>query len=211
VVDPADVDAFRTGTGAPNAPPAIGPVIISEMLAAPPKGRSAWIELRNLTDRPIDLGGDPASGTGPWALTGDVRFVFPAGARLSANGYAVVAAVDPFDHAAAPTVPDGVPLFGPWAGRIAADSGEVVLGRPRAGRSADPLLGPWVRVDGVAWRSALPWQIPLFPSGASLERRFPAGWGNDPRSWFALRTGGSPGIAASELSVRFIPWAQVRR
>jgi hypothetical protein len=211
VVGPVDVDAFRAGTGAPNAPPAIGPVIISEMLAAPPKGRSAWIELRNLTDRPIDLGGDPASGTGPWSLIGDVRFVFPAGAQLSANGYAVVVAVDPFDHAAAPSVPDGVPLFGPWAGRLAAASGTVALGRPRVGRTADPVLGPWVRVDGVEWRSAPPWQIPLFPTGASLERRFPAGWGNDPRSWFALRTGGSPGIAASVLSVRFIPWAQVRR
>lgn len=211
VVDPVDVDAFRAGTGAPNEPPAIGPVILNEILAVPARGRSAWIELHNLSDHPIDLGGDPATRTGPWSLTGDVQFTFPAGARLGPNEYAVISAVDPFDHAAAPSVPEGVPLFGPWAGRLAADSGSVVLGRPRAGRTADPLLGPWVRVDGVEWSAALPWRIPLFGTGASLERRVPAGWGNDPRSWFALRSGGSPGAGASELRVRFIPWAQVRR
>lgn len=210
VAAPADVAAFRAGQGAPNAPPRIGPVVIGELLTVPPRGRAAWLELRNLTAAPIALGGD-AAGTGPWALLGDVGFTFPPGARLDPNGYAVVTAADPLDRGAAPTVPDDVPLFGPWTGRLAAGAGEVWLGRPRTGRIADPVAGPWIRVDGVAFGQAPPWRIPLLLAGASLERRAPPAWGNDPTAWRAVRIGGSPGGPPAALSLRFVPLALVPR
>ncbi|MEO8083603.1 MAG: CotH kinase family protein [Ardenticatenales bacterium] len=208
---PVDLEAFRAGQGAPNAPPIIGPAVVSEVLAVPPRGRTAWVELRNLSDRAIPLGGDPASNTGPWALDGDVRFTFPAGAELPARGFALVLAADPTDRAAAPTVPPDVVLYGPWTGRISAAKGVLALVRPRAGQTADAAAGPWVRVDGVRWDQEAPWAIPTMLIGASLERREPVGWGNDPLSWAALRIGGTPGVAATSIFSRFIPWAQVRR
>lgn len=211
VASPTDVEHFRTGRGAPNAPPRIGPVVLAEIMTAPAQGRAAWLELRNLTAAPIDLGGDAGSGTGPWAVAGDIGFTFPPGAQLPGLGYAVVTAADPLDRGAAPAVPDGVPLFGPWTGRLAAGAGDVVLMRPRQGRVADPVAGPWVRVDGVSFAQAPPWQIPLVPLGASLERRDPPAWGNDPRAWHAIRIGGSPGGPSAALVTRFVPLALVPR
>src|SRR5207244_1206170 len=61
VDDPSSVEQFRQGTGAPNAYPRVGPIIISEIMYHPPdlnaadNSRDEFIELRNITTVPVTL------------------------------------------------------------------------------------------------------------------------------------------------------------
>ncbi|MFN8422683.1 MAG: hypothetical protein U0470_04560 [Anaerolineae bacterium] len=201
---------FRAGQGAPNAPPALGPAVISEVLAVPPRGRAAWIELRNLTDAALPIGGDPASGTGPWAGSRAMPASFRPAPCCRRARFAVVLAEDPADHAAAPAVPPDVPLFGPWTGVVSAAGGRLALVRPRAGQSAG-VAGPWVRVDGVRWDQAPPWAIPTMLIGASLERRGPSGGATTRCRGRRCASAARPASRRRRSSRAFVPWAQVRR
>jgi len=59
--DPATVPEFRTGAGASNAYPQVGPVVISEIMFEPPRlgtndnVRDEYIELYNSSSVPVPL------------------------------------------------------------------------------------------------------------------------------------------------------------
>ena len=63
----------------------IGEVVINELLANPASGMPDWIELHNVTDKAIDLGG--------WFLSDDgealMKYEMPVGTLITAGGYVV--------------------------------------------------------------------------------------------------------------------------
>lgn len=207
VAAPETVEAFRAGRGAPNAPPLVGPIVISEIHARPRAGGPGFVELYNASAEPVALGADPDARTGPWALIEGVELAFPAGALLPAGGLAVAGGLDPSALREALALPEGVAAYGPWSGRLAPDGERVALARPRAGETATLQDGPWVVVDAASYALEAPWRALGMRLGASLERVDPKAFGGDPLSWIALRPGGTPGWLPGAVRQILLPFA----
>jgi hypothetical protein len=103
---PATLAQFRTGTGASNAYPLVGPVVINEIMYHPPDyGTNApdveeFIELLNLTGVDVPLF-DPAHPTNVWRLANAITLDFPANTTIPAHGTLVVVPFNPATDAAA--------------------------------------------------------------------------------------------------------------
>jgi len=206
VSGPQTVEDFRTGRGAPNAPPRVGPVVIAEIHPRPAAGEPQFVELVNTSSDPVLLGGDADARTGPWSLSEGVSFAFPPGAVLPPGGYAVVGGLAPAALAAGLGLPEGVQAFGPWLGRLSADGERLALARPRVGQTASLEDGPWVVVDAVRYALDPPWRAATVRAGASLERLDLGEFAGDPLNWIALHQGGTPGRAAAPLYRVFVPF-----
>ncbi|HMO65522.1 MAG TPA: lamin tail domain-containing protein, partial [Verrucomicrobiota bacterium] len=188
--------------GAPNAAARVGPVIFNEihyqpmtLLASGPTEQPAeeFLELHNLSAAPVPLF-DPAAPTNTWRVSAGVDFTFPPGVTLPAGGFAVLVRFNPADAAQAAVfranfgVPDGVPLFGPFSGRLANEGEELRLERPDTPQGPgrpDAGFVPYVPVDRVHYAPAAPWPAGAAGTGASLQRRQPGLYGNDPAHWLA--------------------------
>ncbi|MHC1763520.1 MAG: lamin tail domain-containing protein [Verrucomicrobiia bacterium] len=209
---PATLEEFRQGRGASNAPPWVGPVVISEVMYHPPdlgtedNRRDEFIELFNRTGAPVALF-DAASPGNTWRIRGAVDFEFPAGVTLSAQGTAVVVGFDPeTDHTARAgfeAVYGPVePLFGPFQGKLDNDGDDVRLVYPGALEDGeDPDVGsvPSILADRVHYFTAAPWPISPDGNGPSLARVDPGAHGNDAANWTGAQP--SPGRVSGSAPV----------
>jgi hypothetical protein len=175
--------------GAVNSGPRVGSVVINEIRYWPKLGDEEFIELRNLTGSAIKLY-DPNHPTNLWRISG-IDFTFPAGAEIPANGYVVIASVDPSLFRAHNAVPAGVPIFGPYNGALQDDGELLELKRP----DAPDLEGvSYIVVDAVRYNDRAPWPLAAAGIGPSLERANSAAYGNDPVNWRASNGPASPGL-----------------
>jgi len=191
--------------GSSNAPPRIGPVVISEFMFYPPElmlqgvrvdnGRDEFVELYNLTDQPVPLY-DPNQPLNTWRLQDAVEFSFPTNAVLPPHSFALVVGFDPEADQTALNAfraryntPPEVPLFGPFRPRLDNRSGRLELRRPGL---PNPITGaaPMVLVDRVDYGLTPPWTA-AGGTGASIQKRALAEYGNDPAHWMAA--GPTPG------------------
>ncbi len=97
--------------GAPNAGPLVGPVVISQIMLAPPDGVE-WLELTNLTDQPVPLY-DPEHLERTWWL-GGIFFHLPAGITLPPHGRLRIVGSTPATACMSGHVPAGVYASGPF-------------------------------------------------------------------------------------------------
>jgi hypothetical protein len=188
--------------GAVNNAPLVGPVIINEIMYHPPDGiggATEFIELRNITNAPIDLF-DPARPTNCWRLSDGIDFTFPQGTTLAANGYLLVVDFDPVANPitlnafrAYYGVSPSIPVFGPYTGKLDNGGETIDLFKP------DLPLGtfvPYVRVDKVSYHDSAPWPESADGTGFSLQRRSSTTYGNDAANWLAASpTAGSANAA----------------
>lgn len=199
--DPDNVAQFRAGTGRTNAYPLVGPVVITEIMFEPPLlstndnlAALEYIELHNLAETTVPLY-DVAHPTNTWRLRTAVEFTFPTGVVMAAKSHLLVVAFDPIQDAAAKAaflarygLSPSTPLFGPWQGKLDNASETVELLRPDNPQGPGPDEGyvPYLLVEAVNYRSSAPWPDGANGSGASLQRFWPARYGNDPLNWRAL-------------------------
>jgi hypothetical protein len=201
VDNPATLGQFRTGTGLPNAYPKVGPMVINELMYHPVdvSGSSLienpdeeFVELFNLSTTNVTLF-DPLFPANTWRLSGGIDFTFPGGITVSPNGYVVVVHFDPVANPqtlAAFRLRFGLstntPIFGPFNGRLSNEGDTVELSRPDAPSGA-PYAGfvPLILVDRVSYLPTAPWRTAADGGGASLQRRQPQAFGNDPFNWKA--------------------------
>ncbi|MBN1671469.1 MAG: lamin tail domain-containing protein [Kiritimatiellae bacterium] len=198
----ADFVAQSTPTtfGGANAYPAVGPVVINELLYHPAAAAGyEFIELYNLSDSSVPLY-DTANPANRWKLSAAVGFEFPAGASIGAREYALVVPTNEAAFRAQyPGVPAGVQIFGPYAGRLSNGGESVKLWRPDA---PDPEGVPWILVDRVKYADDSLWPENADGDGPSLERQDPAAYGNDSANWASsLAAGGTPGALNSGVLV----------
>lgn len=183
VANPVDRPAFRLGTGLVNAPPIVGPVLISEISYHPGAGGVEFIEIGNAGPAAVSLDG--------WRLEG-AAFTFPAGTTLAAGAVLVVA--DTLDAAAFRSVHSiaaAVQIF-PHVFDL-GDAGESLeLLRPN-----ESPLRPMIRVERVRFNDQAPWPTAAAGTGATLERLSCTAYANDPASWLA---GSSPGTWGCTVS-----------
>jgi len=203
--DPGSVEEFRTGLGAANAYPRVGPVVISEVMYHPPdlgtndNGRDEFIELRNISTAPVSLF-DPNHPTNTWRLRDAVDFNFPPDLILEAGDMLLVVGFDPANNLAALAafraaynLAASVPIVGPWSGKLANDTDDIELRRPDA-----PALdgdAPYYLVERVRYTDIAPWPAQADGTGFSLQRLADDEFANDPANWIAEAP--TPGPVAS--------------
>lgn len=203
VSSPSSVPQFRTGGGAANSYPLVGPIVVSEIMYLPitTVGTNAvevaeeeYVELQNLSASPVPLF-DPAHATNTWRLGDGIEFAFPDGITLSSQGFLLVVNFDPSTNAAMVSafrtkygVPGHVLLYGPFRGRLANEGESVALLKPDPPQTTAPDTGlvPYVLVERIAYSPSSPWPSEAKGTGKSLQRVNGGEYGNEPLNWSAL-------------------------
>jgi hypothetical protein len=198
VDNPTTLLQFRTGTGLSNAAPIIGPIVISEFHYSPPglpdvADLDEFVELHNPTAGPVSLF-DPDFPTNTWRLRDGITFDIPANTTIAAGGFLLVVNFDPI---ADPTtlasfrqrfaVPAGVPIVGPYQGKLSNSGENVRLSRPDHPETSGPNTGlvPYEQVEAIDYSAIAPWPTGAAGTGSSLHRTQLLGYGNEPTNWFA--------------------------
>ena len=188
-------ELVTTSSDASNAPPRVGPVVISEIMYAPAVGRSAYIEIMNIDDASVPLY-DVAIPTNTWGFAGVGDYAFPTGTVLTASETAILCATNPADFRAQYSLDPSISIFGPWSGSLASSGEKLKLLSP-----GDPEFDgtvPMYRADHVTYRTNGAWEV-ANQGGISLERRPTDSYGNDPASWRASPAGGTPGFVVGDV------------
>ncbi len=212
---PESVEAFRGGSGAPNAPPLLGPVVINEIMYHPAGRSEEFVELMSLADEPVSLHESGAPETA-WRFSDGIDFEFPPGAEIPPGGLALVVPIEPELYRALRALPAGLPIFGPYDGKL-DNAGEILeLARPfwrGEEEGVDPASDAevYVSVDRIDYGDDAPWPEPADGDGPSLERRDPLRFGDDPEAWQAISAGGSPGRANTLPRYLWLPLLSNRR
>jgi hypothetical protein len=183
---PPDLAAFRTGDGAANSAPRIGPVVISEIHYHPLNTGSEFLELHNRSAAPVSIAG--------WDIDGIAGFEFPAGTTLPAGGFTLI--VDSASTTAAAfrserNIAAEVPVFATTM--TLEDSGEAL----RLEKPNPVSLQPDILLERVRYNDKAPWTGEADGAGPSLERIPPGRFGNEPLHWKAVTLHGTPGLLGS--------------
>ena len=199
--------------GTNNAPPRVGPVVISEIMFHPPdlspragagpvffdtdNTRDEFIELQNLAPTNLSLSG--------WRLRAAVDFDFPSHATLLAGARLLLVGFDPNSDPdavagfrAAYRLAPGVSLLGPWSGKLDNSAEEIELRQPvlYGTNLSHPI------VETIHYHDAAPWPG-ADGDGTSLQRRVLTAYANDPANWTAAvpSPGGLSAVAAAPTLV----------
>ena len=194
---PTSLAQFRTGVGALNGAPIVGPVVISEIMYNPPGGTNGsdeFIELKNNTASTVPLY-DPAYPTNRWKISGGIDFTFPANVSIGASAHLIVVDFNPTNTAtlnafrARYGISNSVPVYGPFTGSLDNDGDVVKLSRsdtPQQSPAPDAGFVPYVIVDRVSYTDAAPWPTGNVDGGGhTLQRISPTLYGNEPLNWIA--------------------------
>ncbi len=200
VVDFTALD-FAT-PGMPNAPPRVGPVVMSEIMYHPVIGGYEFVELYNLSATDISLC-DPDHPSNTWRFTGAINFSLPEDAVIPAGGYALVTSAEPSVFRHIYGVPAQVSIYGPYTMALNNDGESVKLRKP-----GDPSTNgtiPYILVDRVKYDDDYPWPSAANGLGPSLVKIDLAAYGNDPSSWtVSTCADGSPGEADAFVPRRWL-------
>ena len=203
--------------GTSNTGPRPSPVVITE-IHFQPQGVNGidtvadeFVEIRNATLADVALF-DPKFATNRWRLRGGVDFDFPAGQTLASGAFALVVGFDPaLDPVAVArfrnqfAVPQEVPLYGPWRGKLNNDGESLRVLAPD-----EPVPAPasnagevaYVAMESVEYRPGTPWPTGAAATGKSLQRVSSRRFGNDPQEWrVAEPTAGRINSASDTLVV----------
>jgi hypothetical protein len=200
VDNPSTVAQFRLGTGAPNAYPLVGPVVINEIMFNPPSldgiednVQDEYIELMNLTPYPVPLY-DPAAPTNTWIIKGGVDYTFPENVTLDAAGFLLLVNFDPAsdfgtlaEFRSRYHLSNNIPLFGPYSGHLANSGENIALYKPDPPQlppHPDAGFVPYVLVEEINYLAAAPWPSGAAGTGSSLQRQTASNFADDPINWF---------------------------
>jgi len=195
------ITVFRTGQGAANPYPKVGPVVISEIMYHPPdlvtptatndNVVEEFVELRNISAGAVPLY-DPAYPTNGWKLRDGVEFTFNASHSLPPGGNLLVVSFDPTSDLAAlgqfrAKYGSNLFLVGPYRSKLDNGGESLELVRPDTPQLIGPDAGlvPYLLVDKVVYGDAGPWPTNADGRGMSLQRVSASGYGNDPTNWIA--------------------------
>ena len=145
-------------------------------------GALEFLELRNLESTRVDISG--------WSIPA-VDYTFPPGSEAPADGFLIVARDPDAFTSAHRNLPVGMPVFGPFEGRL-ADGGEEVRLRDN-GMYRNQLYYPET-IDVLTYRDESPWPTEADGEGRSIELRDLAMDNDYAESWQpSFVDGGSPG------------------
>ncbi|MGI9244017.1 MAG: lamin tail domain-containing protein [Verrucomicrobiales bacterium] len=182
--------------GLVNAPPSVGPVVITEIMYNPGAlgDDDEFIEVRNISGAAVPLY-DPLKPLNNWRVEG-VNYILPGAQPLLAAGeIALIVPTAPETFRAKHGVPLGIQIFGPFDGSLNNGGEEVALQRPENLDDEDLNKTSYINVDVVLYDNSDPWPADAAGLGRSLVRVDSSAYGDDPINWEAsLELGGSPGV-----------------
>lgn len=202
---PSQITTFRTGQGATNPYPKVGPLVISEIMYHPPDISTndnlvdEFVEIYNPTPATVPLY-DPAAPTNRWRLRDGVDFNFPPGRSIPPGSYLLVVSFDPTNNPSAlasfraryPASTNSA-LVGPYSGKLDNGGEGLKLQKPDAPQPNGSV--PYILVDYVVYSDRGAWPTNADGAGPSLQRRHALGFGNDPTNWLAASA--TPGPASA--------------
>ena len=198
---PESVAAFREGGGAANADPMVGPIVISEIMYEEQSGVAGlgqvqleFVELHNISAQAVPLF-NPLESQNTWRLRGGVQLDFPANTTVQPGGFLLLTGFNPDAETAIESrfrehygVPSGVPIVGPFLGRLANDGETVRLLRPDNMQGLDHEDAgyvPYLRVEAISYDNREPWPSDVDGTGLSLQRKAVNKFGDEPENWLA--------------------------
>jgi hypothetical protein len=183
--------------GSANADPAVGPVVITEILYHAGSSTDVeYVELQNISDANVTLY-DFARRL-PWRFTGgpeepSLELLLPQDPPITMPSRSHLLLVkDRALFTSRFTVPASVPVL-EWGRGSLSDAGATIeLSRPG---DPDNDVGTWISVDDVTYSDGShyadfpagvdPWPAPADGQGLALVRLRLDGWGDDPLNWQA--------------------------
>ena len=200
---PDQIALFRTGPGAANPYPSVGPLVFTEIMYRPSlvgtneDTHNQYLELHNISGAPLPLFHSQFT-TNTWRVDGGLRFEFPAGSTVPAGGYLTLVGFDPATNQTTTAQfrsKYGVTgaILGPWANKLSLTSDDLEIRAPDNPQTIGPDVGlvPYVTVERVVFSSSAPWPAQANATGLALHRLAAAAYGNDPANWAAAMP--SPG------------------
>ena len=198
---PESVFAFRKGRGEVNTGPQVGPIVISEIMyegqqnvADLGQAQLEYVELHNISDYAAPLF-NPIEPQNTWRLRGGVKLDFPANTTLQPGGFLLIGGFDPAAEPAVAerfrehyNVPIGVPIIGPFDGRLANGGESVRLFQPDNTQGLgheDAGFVPYLPVETVSYNNREPWPSDADGTGLSLQRKEAGKFGDEPDNWLA--------------------------
>jgi len=166
--NPSTVEEFRTGEGAFNSTPKVGPVVINEIMYHPYQDDETsyeYIELLNVSDVTWDISG--------WMIDG-VNYTNPPGTFIAPGEFLVVCA----DHVAISSAYGIANVVGDWPGALQNGGERIVL-----------MTDEGAVIDSVRYNDKEPWPVGADGYGASLERLRSAEDGDTYMNWGASSMG----------------------
>ncbi len=183
-------------SGATNAYPLIGDVVITEIMYHPEQADAfEYIELCNRTSADVALyHADYPTNT--WKLDGAVAYSFPEGTVLAAGETLLITETNAAAFRSWYGVADSVTVLGPYAGQLNNGGEALELARP-GDPEADTGEVPYILVERVEYDDDSPWPTAADGLGSSLERASVALYPNDSASWVA-NASPSPGAISGD-------------
>jgi hypothetical protein len=211
---PTTVTQFRSGAGATNSYPLVGPLVISEIFYEPPavvlngvtndNAMDEFVELTSVTNGVLNLF-DPVYPMNNWRLSGGISFDFPSNTTVAPNGSLLVVNFDPKTNLtqlaafrAKYGVSETVALFGPYAGKLNNASDNLQLEKPdpvQLPPHPDAGFVPYILAEKVKYETTNGWPANASGTGFSIQRLNLQGYSNDQTNWFGARpTPGGAGL-----------------
>jgi len=186
--------------GAPNNPPSVGPVVISEINYSPSGAGVEFVELTNISGATVALFDTSAGGdtNNTWSFDG-IDFSFPTPSPTIAADETIVILPQGTDVSAFKAtfgVPAEVMVYGGaqgFQGGLRDGGEELVLLRPdNPDMVGGDIIVPQIAVDVVNFQDSDFW--PAAGNGVTLEKVNLQGFSDDPANWTASTdTNGTPG------------------
>jgi hypothetical protein len=200
----AFLDVFRTGTGASNAYPLVGPLVISRIQYHPLDGQDEFIELQNIASISVPLF-DPAYPTNTWRVRNAVEFDLPRDVVVSPGERILLVPTAPADFRAKNSIAASVQVFGPWTNSL-NNAGETIAlfqpDTPQQPPRPDAGLVPYILIDEITYLPSAPWPLAADGFGPALKRKDPTLFGNDATNWEAEATAPTaPVVSVNESGV----------
>ena len=158
------------------------------------------MELHNLSDETVLLY-DADHPANTWEIGGGVEFRFPPGSAMPPSSYLLVVSFSPSaDPDALATfqaqygLSNNVAIYGPFAGRLNNSDDRVDLHQPGA-PNPNTQVAPRILLDRIEYSVIPPWPETTSGTGASLQRKDLAAFGNDPANWLAARASAGRSLA----------------
>jgi len=131
--------------------------------------------------------------TNTWRIRGDIDFDFPTNVTVPPGGFLLLVNFDPVTNLtqlAAFTnkfkVPPGVPILGPYKGKLANSSAQIEIKAPDAPQGPqhpDFRYVPYVPIERIKYYDDPPWPTNADGRGMSLNRVKIEDYANDPINW----------------------------
>ena len=178
---------FRTGAGAPNAGPLIGPIVFQRIQYHPTLGGDEFVELRNVTSLIQPLF-DPLFPANTWRFRDGINFDLPTGLLLEPDARLILAPINPGTFRTKYSIPASTLIIGPYTNALNNAGERLALYRPDPPQlppHPDAGFVPYILVEEVDYSPTAPWPTEPDGNGPALRRRIPVGFADDPASWEA--------------------------